>query len=170
MVTTVGKAVGQEQKAADVLSSIDDQVETVASEHPQFAGKTVAAASDFAGTFYVYSPSDPRVGFLDDLGFTDAQSVKDNSTDGSFFFQLSNEKLDSLTSDVLVYYADTQEAYDAWLATPAAQTMQQVKNGTVAPLIGTQLVASVSPPTALSLTWGLDETVKALDTAAANVE
>ncbi|ARJ05670.1 periplasmic binding protein [Cnuibacter physcomitrellae] len=170
VVTTVGKAVGQEQKAADVLSSIDDEITTVASENPQFEGKSVAAAADFAGTFYGYSPSDPRVGFLNDLGFTNPQSVTDASTDGSFFFQLSNEKLDSLTSDVLVYYADSQESYDAWLATPAAQTMQQVKDGTVAPLIGTQLVASVSPPTALSLTWGLADTVKALDAAVANVK
>lgn len=169
VVTTVGKAVGQEQKAADVLSSIDDQITTVASENPQFAGKSVAAAADSGGVFYGYSPSDPRVGFLNDLGFTNPQSVTDASTDDSFFFQLSNETLDSLTSDVLVYYADSQESYDAWLATPAAQTMQQVKDGTVAPIIGTQLVASVSPPTALSLTWGLSDTVKALDAATANV-
>jgi len=170
VVTTVGKAVGQEQKASDVLSDIDAQIAKTSADNPQFQGKSVAAASDFSGTFYGYAPADPRVGFLNDLGFSNPQSVTDASKDGSFFFQLSNETLDSLTSDVLVYYADSQETYDTWLATPAAQTMQQVKNGTVAPIIGTQLVASVSPPTALSLTWGLDDTVKALDTAVANVK
>ncbi len=50
---------------------------------------------------------------------------------------------------------------------PYAQVMGQVADGAVAGLIGTSLVASVSPPTALSLTWGLDDTVAALAEAVA---
>jgi iron complex transport system substrate-binding protein len=36
----------------------------------------------------------------------------------------------------------------------------------VAEVNGTELIAAVSPPTALSLTWGLDDYVEALSAAA----
>ena len=40
--------------------------------------------------------------------------------------------------------------------------MQQFQDGTVASVVGRPTVSSVSPPTALSLTWGLDDFVAAL--------
>ena len=43
--------------------------------------------------------------------------------------------------------------------------MAQHDAGTIAEATGEELVASVSPPTALSLTWGLDEYVALLSDA-----
>ena len=43
--------------------------------------------------------------------------------------------------------------------------MPQVTSGAVASLVGAEFIASVSPPTALSLPWGLDEVVTQLATA-----
>ena len=71
---------------------------------------------------------------------------------------------------MLVSYADTQEASDAFLASPAAQTMPQVQQGAVAEVVGTEFLASVSPPTALSPTWGLDEYAEILSAAAKVVD
>jgi iron complex transport system substrate-binding protein len=45
--------------------------------------------------------------------------------------------------------------------------MEQVRRGAVAQVVGSEFIASVSPPTALSLTWGLDTYVEALAGAAA---
>jgi iron complex transport system substrate-binding protein len=42
-----------------------------------------------------------------------------------------------------------------------------VQQGAVAQLVGTEFIASVSPPTALSLPWGLDEVVDQLAAAVA---
>jgi iron complex transport system substrate-binding protein len=44
--------------------------------------------------------------------------------------------------------------------------MPQVTDGALASIAGEEYVASVSPPTALSLTWGLDEYVTELSHAA----
>jgi iron complex transport system substrate-binding protein len=44
--------------------------------------------------------------------------------------------------------------------------MPQLQSGAVASLVGPDLVAAVSPPTALSLTWGLDTFVSELSKAA----
>jgi iron complex transport system substrate-binding protein len=69
-----------------------------------------------------------------------------------------------------VSYADTAEASAAFLASDPAQLMAQVRDGRVAEVVGTELIAAVSPPTALSLTWGLDEFVAALSEAAQAVD
>ncbi|MCV2393607.1 iron-siderophore ABC transporter substrate-binding protein [Actinotalea sp. M2MS4P-6] len=168
IVTITGEALGRTAEAEQVLTGIDEQIATAAAAHPEFQGKTLAAVWDVGTTFYVYSDADPRVEFMLDLGFDPAPSVTALDTDEStFYFTLSYERLDELTSDVLVAYADSDESLQSFLDAPYAQVMGQVSDGAVAGLVGTSLIASVSPPTALSLPWGLDDTVDALAKAAA---
>jgi len=119
----------------------------------------------------VYKPADPRVEFAQGLGLVSAPSVEELATDeATFYFTLSYENVDQLDSDILVSFAETDEASATFLASPQAQLMAQVREGRVAEVIGAPLVAAVSPPTALSLTWGLDEYVEILSAAAAVVD
>jgi iron complex transport system substrate-binding protein len=167
VVTTVGKALGKSAEAEEVLSGIDDVLAEGAAAHPELKGKSIAAVWDTSGTFYVYRAADPRVSFLLDLGLVNAPAVDDLATgDATFFYTLSYEQLDKLDSDIVITYADSQEAQDAFLATSYAQAIPAVKAGAVAPVVGKELVSSVSPPTALSLTWGLDRYLDSLSTAA----
>ena len=100
-----------------------------------------------------------------------APSVDALATDEqTFYYTLSYERLGELTSDILLNYADTQDASSAFLTSDHAQLMQQVKDGSVAEVVGPEFVASVSPPTALSLTWGLEEYVSILSATAAKVD
>ncbi|MDG4764130.1 iron-siderophore ABC transporter substrate-binding protein [Solwaraspora sp. WMMD406] len=171
LVTTVGTALGKSAEATALLGDIDAQIAQKAEEHPELAGKSVAMVWDSAGTFYVYKEADPRVEFALDLGMEGAASVNELATDEStFYFTMSYEQLDKLTSDVLVSFATTQDEQDAFLSSQAAQTMPQVRSGAVASLVGAEFIASVSPPTALSVTWGLDDYVAALAEAAAKVD
>ncbi len=166
VVTITGEALGRADEAQAVLDDIDAQLSAQREAHPEFAGLTLAATWETAGTFYVYADEDPRVEFMLDLGFVNAPAVDALDTDESpFFYTLSRERLDELTSDVLVAYGTTQEELDAFLAAPHAQVMPQVTSGAVAQLVGAEFIASVSPPTALSLPWGLDEVVTQLAAA-----
>jgi iron complex transport system substrate-binding protein len=166
VVTTVGTALGKSDEAQTVLAGIDDQIAAKAEEHPEFAGKTIAAVWDTAGTFYVYKKDDPRVEFMFDLGFTNAPAVDELANgDSTFFYTLSYEQLDKLQADVVLSYADTQADADAFLTAPQTSVIPAVAAGNVAQLVGTQYVAAVSPPTALSLTWGLDQLVDSLAAA-----
>jgi iron complex transport system substrate-binding protein len=170
-IEIVGEALGKADEADALLADIDAQIEAEAEAHPALAGKTVAVVWSTPDTFYVYKPADARVEFTLDLGFESAPSVDDLAEGGeTFYYTLSQERLGDLTSDVLVSYADTDEASQAFLSSPAAQTMPQVQAGTVAEIIGTEFIAAVSPPTALSLTWGLDEYVDILAEAAQAVD
>ena len=169
VVTIAGEALGRADLAAQVLDEIDDAVAEAAAAHPELEGVSVAQVWDTGDTFYVYTPADPRVEFTQDLGLVTAPSVADLDTgESTFYYTLSRERLDELTSDVLVAYADTEAALDAFLASPAAGTMPQVQQGAVAGVVGQAFVASVSPPTALSLTWGLEDYVQLLAEAVAS--
>jgi iron complex transport system substrate-binding protein len=170
VITTVGTALGRTAEAADLLAGIDAEVAAQADSHPEFAGTTIAGVWDTPDAFYVYKPADARVEFTLDLGFESAPSVDALATDEStFYFTLSHQRLAELTSDVLVAYADTPELASAFVSSPAAQLMPQVRAGAVAKVTGPAFIASVSPPTALSLTWGLDEFVELLAGAVAQL-
>jgi iron complex transport system substrate-binding protein len=170
-IEIVGRALGRSEQADALLADIAAEVADAASAHPELAGKTVAAVWDASGTFYVYKPADARVEFLLDLGMESAPSVDVLGTDEStFYFTLSYERLGELTSDILLSFADTTETSQAFLAADHAKLMPQVSAGTVAEVVGPEFIASVSPPTALSLTWGLDEYVEILSAAAKKVD
>ncbi|WP_435742614.1 iron-siderophore ABC transporter substrate-binding protein [Nocardioides sp. SYSU DS0663] len=171
VITTVGEALGRPDEAEQVLEDIDAQVAEAAAAHPEFEGKTIAAVAIEPSTYYVYRGADPRVQFLEDLGFTLAPSVDELDTEEStFYYTLSPEELDKLESDVLLSYVASDERLAEIAEDPAVQAMSQVQDGTVAAVVGESLVSSVSPPTALSLPWGIDGFVEALVPAVEKVD
>ncbi|MDY7528762.1 MULTISPECIES: ABC transporter substrate-binding protein [unclassified Cryobacterium] len=171
LITITGTALGKSAEATTLLAGIDAKIAAAAAAHPEFAGKSIALTSDSGGTFYVYKKEDPRVAFTLDLGFVNAPAVDALATDeASFYYTLSHEQLDKLTSDVLVNFGTTQEESDAFLSAGYAQAMPQVQRGSVASPVGAAFISSVSPPTGLSLTWGLDDYVTMLSTAAKAAE
>lgn len=166
VVSTVGQALGRSADAERLIADTEAIIADKAAAYPQLQGRTVAAVWDTGDTFYVYKPADSRVEFLTDLGLVSAPSVTELSTDeSSFYFTMSFEEVGKLTSDILLSYADDAAAQERTLAQPWAQTMQQVTEGRVATVNGTELIAAVSPPTVLSLTWGIDAYLEALAAA-----
>lgn len=167
LITITGTALGKNSEATALLTDIDAEIADQAAAHPEFAGRSIALTSDSGGTFYVYKKEDPRVAFTLDLGFVSAPSVDELATDeASFYYTLSYEELDRLGSDVLVNFGSTPAESEAFLGAGYAQPMQQVQNGAVASPVGAAFISSVSPPTGLSLTWGIDDYVALLADAA----
>jgi iron complex transport system substrate-binding protein len=167
VVKIVGKSLGKSTEASALLKNIDGKIAAEAAAHPELKGKTVAEVWDSAGTFYVYRQSDPRVQFTLDLGLKNAPSVDALSNgNSSFYYTLSYEKLDQLKSDILVSFATTDADASTFMKAGYTQVMPQVTSGAVAAPVGTAFIASVSPPTALSLTWGLKSYVELLSKAA----
>ncbi len=170
VISMTGDALGLVDEADNVLADIDAELAAAAEAHPEFAGVTLATAWDVGGVFYVYADEDPRVEFMLDLGFVNAPAVDELDTDESpFFFTLSYERTSELDSDVIVVYGSTADEAQALLDSAHGQVIPAVADGAVAQLIGTEFIASVSPPTALSLPWGLDEVVAQLAAAVAEL-
>ncbi|MEL4318920.1 iron-siderophore ABC transporter substrate-binding protein [Leifsonia sp. YIM 134122] len=168
VISTVGEALGKSTEAAAVLADLDTTLADQAEAHPELEGKTIAAVWDVGGTFYVYKSADPRVEFLSALGLKNAPAVDElDNGEAPFYYTLSYEQLDKLDSDIILSYSDTQEEADAFLTTPTTKALPAVGRGAAAQVVGTEFIAAVSPPTALSLTWGLDDLVASLSAAAA---
>lgn len=170
-IEQVATALGRSAQGKQVVDGIGNELKAAADAHPELKGKTLAAVWDVGGTFYVYKRDDARVGFMLDLGPVSAPSV-DALANGkeSFYYTLSYEKVDEIDSDVLVTYADTQSQLDTFLNKPYAKAIPAVKRGAVAAIVGTENIAAVSPPTALSLTDALPGLVDKLSAAAKNSE
>jgi len=171
VITTVGTALGKADEAKNLVSDLDGQISEAAAAHPELEGRTVAAVMDVGGTFWVYKPQDARVDFLLDLGLKSAPAVDELATDEeSFAYSLSYEETDRLDSDILLSYAGTEDEAQAFLGQSYARAIPAVQAGAVADITGEELIAAMSPPTALSIGWGLDEYVTAIAEAAATVE
>ena len=170
VVTTVGAALGKPEEARELLTAYEEEIAAAAEANPELQGRTVAAVWDTADAFYVYEAADPRVEFLTDLGMEVAPSVSELSTgESTFYYTLSPELVGELDSDVLLSYSDTEEQAAEFLEQPYTRTLPQVQQGAVASVVGSDVIAAVSPPTILSLPWGLDTYVAELSEAASNV-
>lgn len=170
VVTIVGEALGKEDEAEQVLADLDAMVADAAAAHPEFADSTIAVPTESAGTYYLYLASDPRVEILEDLGFQTPASVADLDTgESTFYTTVSPENLDQIDSDVILTFAETQDALDAFLGSDAGRLIPAVQSGAVAALVGSEDVSALSP-TPLTLPWGLDALVEKLAEATATAQ
>src|SRR5690554_2530025 len=116
----------------------------------------------------VYTSLDPRVAMLTDLGFEVAPAVDELDTDsaeGNFYYDISYEELDKLEAELVISYHASQDEADAMLAKPELEAIPAVAAGNVAQVVGTEYVSSVSPPTALSVEWGLPDLIESMSAA-----
>lgn len=155
-ISITAQALGRSDAGDEILGDIDAFVAEKAAAHPEFAGKTFAAIVDdpSKGIVSVYTPLDPRTTFLEGLGVKNAPSVSElDSSNGSFYYDLSYEELDKLDSDFVVAYAYSDEAAQAFDDNKDLQAIPAVKAGKVVKVVGPPEVSAVSPPTALSVYW-----------------
>ncbi|MFL2001511.1 ABC transporter substrate-binding protein [Microbacterium sp. A1-JK] len=167
VITETGTALGREADAAQIITDMDDQVAAAAAEHPEFAGTTIAYASDSVDTFYLYLPADPRVEILEDLGFVTSDSVAAlDDGSGSFYATVSGENLDSIDADVIFTQVDDEAALETFLTSDRTRLIPAVATGAVAAIVGEENVAAVSP-TALTFPFILPTIVEQLAEATA---
>lgn len=166
----IGKALGKQAEAQALVAETTAWVEAEFAKHPVLKQVTFASANDYDGAMAVYAPLDSRMKFLTDFGMVMDPSVAALAPgDDAFYYPLSYELFDQLQADIFITYYEEQAALDAWLATPQAQTYPVIANGGLAALVGTENVASVSPPSVLSLRWGVPRYLEVLAAAAEKV-
>lgn len=168
---TVGKALGRSAEAEALVGKTEAWLAAEFAKRPELADITFASANDYDGSIAVYAPLDARMKFLTGLGLKMNPSVAALApADGQFYYPLSYELFDQLEGDIFVTFYEEQQALDDWLATPQASTYPPIVNGGLAALVGTENVAAVSPPSALSLRWGFPTYLGVLADAANNVK
>ena len=166
---TIGRAIGRADAAEQLVAETRAFIADTAAAHPELAGTSFAGVNDYDGALAIYAAADSRVKFLVDLGLVLAPSVVALAPqDGAFYFPVSYELADSIDSDIIVTFAEDQAIADAFLGKSFIQNLPQYKADAIAALVGTEQVAAVSPPSVLSLRWGLPAYVDVLARAARN--
>ncbi|RVW05501.1 iron-siderophore ABC transporter substrate-binding protein [Rhodococcus xishaensis] len=153
----LGEALGEQERAAELVAGVQNQFADTADAHPMFAGKTVlVGALKGPGQFGVYGPDDPKVRFFTELGFVNPPVAEQlRSTN---FAEISAEQLSLADVDLLVWYAS--EGFGDQLRTeldrtPLYQTLDVVKDGR-AIILDDEAAQAMAWSTVLSLPHALD--------------
>jgi iron complex transport system substrate-binding protein len=97
----IGKALGQEAKAKELVGGVEADFKKAATEHSEFAGATAVMATPYEGTF-VYGSQDSRSRVLTDLGFKLPNDL-DKVIGDEFGANISKERTDLLNTDAIVW-------------------------------------------------------------------
>lgn len=166
----VGKALGKSAEAAKLVDDATAWTKAEFEKRSQLAKVTFASANDYDGSMAVYAPLDARMKFLTDFGMELDPSVAALAPAGdAFYYPLSYELFDDLNADIFITYYEDQATLDTWLATPQGKNYPPIVKGGLAALVGTENVAAVSPPSVLSIKWGLGTYLDVLAAAADKV-
>ena len=105
MSFTIGRILGQEDRAKQLVTQIETRLAEAAGQHPEFAGMSaVVAYPSTEGKYGIYSPEDSRSRFLTALGFTIPAEIAQLTGD-EFYAEISAEQIRLLDHNVLVWYA-----------------------------------------------------------------
>lgn len=103
---TIGTAVGQPERAQEIIDEVKQRIADEAEAHPEFAGQTAAVITPYEGLF-IYGPEDPRSRMLVDLGF-DLHEVITTADDSEFGISLSSERTSDLGDIGVAVWLDLQ--------------------------------------------------------------
>ncbi|MGQ0774364.1 MAG: iron-siderophore ABC transporter substrate-binding protein [Pseudonocardiales bacterium] len=160
----VGQVVGKADEAAALVTDVEARFAQERAEHPEFSGKTAVMATLYEG-FYFYGAEDSRGRLLASLGFTNPPELEQYIGADGFGGNVSEERLDLLDTDVLIWLADdaTRAALDA---NPLYSSFAVKNEGREILIVdGEPLYDATSFVTPLSLPFLLDELVPRLATA-----
>lgn len=165
-VDVVSQALGQGDAGVALADDVKAQIAAAAEDNPEFAGKTVTAATKFGDAYGAYLAGDGRFDLLASLGFEQAPGVAQLESAG-FFANASVEQIGLLDADIVVVlplgFTQAEVEADPLIASlPAVQAGRDVVIDPESEVSGAYSAASV-----LSLPIVLEQLVPLLKAAAA---
>lgn len=151
-----GRAAGVEDQATEQVAHLREQMADMAARHPDWAGKTASVAYFWDGTPGAYTAQDLRPQLLSALGFTTPDAITNAAKDGAFALSFSEEELEMIDADVLIWItdgsADQRAKIDQLALRPALRAHQQGREI----LTDTLLTGALSHASLLSLPYALN--------------
>lgn len=151
-VELVAKALGKVSEGEEVIADLDAKF----AANEKFDGRTAVVGAYFDGKFGAYVSGDPRADFMKALGFTLREDVEDLAS-GTFYVDISAERLDLLTADLSVLFPIGGDA-TALKANPLVPEKALV-------LEDENLVNAFSSGSSLGMAYALDHAVPLFTTA-----
>ena len=156
----IGRALGLDDEAETVVSNLKDRMRRIKTDNPAFAGAGAAVAFLFQNDRGAFASQDSRSRILSQLGFKIPERYDELSGD-SFYFSISDELIELLDTDVIVWVTSTDEGTKEIKEMPLRDTMRAYREGReifLDPLAS----AALSFASPLSLSYALDIMVPGL--------
>ncbi|MFP5069277.1 ABC transporter substrate-binding protein [Pseudonocardia nantongensis] len=161
---TIATALGRAEEGEQLVAQAEAAFAQARAEHPEFAGRTGTAVLPFDGRYGAFTDADARGRFMTSLGFTLPAGVAEIETGGSFYAELSSERLGVLDGDVLVMLADQPALRAAVDADPVLQQVPVVADGRMV-ITDADTTGAMSYNTVLSVPYALERLVPQLSAA-----
>lgn len=154
----IGKALGQEAKAKQLVEQTNAALAKAKTDNPELQGKSFSyTARQDGGTVGVYLPSDLRLKFLEDVGMqlSDGQIEATKKANNGVYASISYERLSLLDADVLVSWFNSPADRKTFTGRAGFRDLAVVKRGGFVPLDLIQAQAQ-GAPTVLSIPWAIE--------------
>lgn len=162
-VRIIGKALGLDAKAEKSIADIEARFAQVKKDHPEFAGKTATVGFYFQEMPGAYSSADARSRIMTDMGFVIPKKF-DELAGAAFYFNVSNEQITTLDTDVIVWLSSTDEGLESIRKMPLRPQLKAVSEGREV-FVGKLLGGAFSFGSPLSINYLLDNLVPKLEAA-----
>jgi iron complex transport system substrate-binding protein len=163
----IGQAVGQEDKARQVVADVDARYAAARDAHPEWGDLTAVHAESYTGAFQVLGVNAPRTTFLTALGFTLSPDLADLTGD-LYSKELSAERLDLVGDLDLVVWCTDPGAMADLKGNPVVSRLPAVKEGRciwTTYAATDQLMWAMDWNTVLSAAFALDQGVPLVEAA-----
>lgn len=161
-VEMISTALGVPDRGEEQLAGLDAAFEEAAQAHPDWAGRTVTAATKTSEGWGAYIEGNARVRFLEKLGFVlspEIAALPPSST--GFSVEISSEQLELLDADLIVafpIYIETTEITED----PLWQRVPAVADGRAVVIDG-DLSSAYSLGSTLSIEYAIDHLVPLIE-------
>ena len=163
----VGRALGREQQADELVSEVESRFAGAREDHPEFDGASGVVvgltSEDESYTPSPYGPQDSRSRFLESLEFKIPGEIAELAGE-SFFADLSRERLGLIDTDLLVWVAVQADDFEAVENDPLYQKLDATQQGRDV-FLEELPAGALSFSTVLSLPFALDKVVPRLAAA-----
>lgn len=161
MTLTLGRALGREARARELVAGIEARFERIAAAHPQWQGRTATVA--WAVRPGAYTSRDVRGRLMQALGFEIPAHIDEMAGENAAYLSISQENLPLLDADVLIWLDDGQaiDAIRDLALRPQLRAYREGREIYADPLLG----AAMSHSSPLSLPYALDRLVPLIEQA-----
>ncbi|MCW4629703.1 MULTISPECIES: iron-siderophore ABC transporter substrate-binding protein [Marinomonas] len=169
MIRINSAGLGMKKEGDALIKKIEKDIAEQVARYPELHNKSAMFITHLDPTdlsvIRFYSTHDARVSFFDDLGLHSPDSVKKISRNGQYSGESSIEQIDEFNDvDIFVTYGN-DNLLTPLNANPLMSKMRAIKNGAIV-MLGNSPLATAANPTPLSISWVLNDYLKALAAAA----
>ena len=159
----IGEIFDRSDETNAMIAQVEGRFAEIRADNPAFDGATAAIAFTFSNQLGAYTSTDVRAQIMELLGFITPPVYDEISLNG-FYVSFSEERIDLLNTDIVIWLTSDAAALEAVIESPIRKGLAVVIDGREV-FTSVEVAGALSFATPLSLNFVLDEIVSELKLA-----